>query len=157
MANPQAVVNWLDDCKAIAEEALSLGLETSKLVHAWQVVDKLRMDDMVQSMYHLGWSLTDISENIDEIARSQIKAERKYTVEEIQYEDATQLAVDELEARTIAWYTDIQNFHQILLKMVLAVKGVGFFPRTIALLTNRIRLDLEFFERQYKKSGGRLL
>jgi hypothetical protein len=150
--NSNTIKQWLADCNSIAEEALSLRLEGSKLVSGWQRVDKLRMDAIIQSVYHMNWSLAGIAANMDEVTREPPPT-REYTLEEIRYDDYESLTAPELETRTKAWYADAKNMHVLFHRALVGISHLGHHPRVLGFLSARLGLDLEFFARQAERAG----
>lgn len=150
--NTNTVKQWLADCNAIAAEALSLRNEGSRVISGWQSVDKLRMDDIIQSVYHINWSLAGIAANMDEVTREPPPT-REYTLEEIRYDDYESLTAPELEARTKAWYADAKNMHVLLYKALIGISHLGVHPRVLGFLSARLGLDLDFFTRQAERAG----
>lgn len=147
------VSSILTYCEGLPEDCLTLAKTTSKLISGWQHVDKVRMDVMIQSMYHLYAVLASIGDSSIEITRANVKP-MPLRFADIRYEDYDDLTPELLIARTRDWYAECQELCKNLAFVIQGLTAVDAKPTMIVFLRGHLWTDLMFFERQYKRAFG---
>ena len=147
------VSSILSYCETLPEHCEELARTASKIVSGWQHVDKLRMDMIIQSTYHIHAALVALMTSTKEITRVEI-VPNKSRLEDIRYEDFEDLTPTVLQQRTELWYAACQELCRDLSFVVKGLSAVGASPPMIQFLLGRVWTDLMFFERQYKKACG---
>lgn len=137
----------LAECDELADVSHDIAVESSQIVAGWQRVDNLRVKEMIQSMYHMSWSLKDIADNIVEITGNKYTAP-KSTLEQLRYDDHEQLDSIMLAERTRDWYDRVKQFQLVLTSILQQVEAMGANPKVVRIMCFRLGFDLEFFERQ---------
>lgn len=143
----------LSYCEGLPDDCETLAKTSSKLISGWQHVDKLRMDTIIQSMYHLHAVLVSLGESSKEITRVDIET-KPSRLHDIRYEDFEDLTPELLTARTTEWYIVCQELARNLALVVTGLSAVGAKPAMINFLRSHLWTDLMFFERQFKKAFG---
>lgn len=144
------------DADELATSALELSKDASKLVAGWQRVDKILMKNIVQSLYHMNWSLKDLAVNMKEITDLSIPVYMS-SIEDIRYADHDELNRAILIPRTMSWYRAAHITHKHVAQILGVLKTIGVKPYRVGFLTARLGLDLGFFKEQFETATGEKL
>lgn len=142
--------------EAIGESSLYLGRDTSKLVSGWQKINKTVMLQIIQSLYHMGWNLKDLRENIGEITGTAVTVGASM-FQDIQYEDQQTLTEPMLIGRTKNWYRDTKGLHSNIRRVLAILDAIEARPYRVGFIVSRIYLDLHFFKDQFEAATGEKL
>ncbi len=127
--------------------------ESSKLVSGWQKIDKLRMHEIIQSMYHVSWTLKDLRENFHELGGEKQDFGLS-TYEDLVYEDIDDLSAADLQKRTLEFFSFLKGIAQAISQLLHTLNSFGIVPYKISFLSSRLFLDLHFLKTQLEKAFG---
>ncbi len=141
---------------SLCEESSYLAKDTARLVAGWQRVDKLTMDQIVQSLYHMSWNLKDLARSSKEVTGTVIEVGPS-KIEDIRYPDHETLNRVILIERSKNWYLQTKRIYTMTREVLAVLDGLDARPWHMGFINSRVSLDLHFFRMQFERATGEKL
>ena len=119
--------------------------ETSHIVAALHVQDKVRMKEILKSLYHLDWDFKDLSDALEEI--SGMKGWEDEHATTYFYENAENY---DWKKNLLGLYNQARDIQRHIGKLCTQLEALGVDLKFTRLMNGRLFLDLQFLETDLK-------
>lgn len=146
---PLTVVEIIEGAKMLQDICIEEAHNTSKLVASMQRHDKRMLKETIKTLYHLNWSLKDLSDALKEITQqngwSGIKDDHGTTLAEAQDYDFTE-GLRHLLSKS-------EQIHIAVIRLIHNLQQVGVELKLVPKFNARINLDVMFLQKDLKELG----
>lgn len=137
----------MDQANNLSITMYDLVSESHQQISGWHHVDKLRMKEILQSMYHMCWTLTSLFIHVSELTGAKV-LDPNFHIDDIRYHDFDDLTPAILTSRFRNWYDRVTQFQQLYRSILVEARAMGAKPTVSVIMCSRLKLDLEFLTQQ---------
>lgn len=143
------VAEIVEGAKMLQEICIEEAKHTSLLVASMQRHDKKMLKETIKTLYHLNWSLKDLSDALKEITQqngwSGIKGDHSTILAEAEDYDFT------IGLRTLL--SKSEQIHIAVIRLIHNLQQVGVELKLVPKFNARIQLDVTFLQKDLEELG----